>query len=241
MLSGKSNHRVADAWRAIVGTYSDLSLTFPKDMLPALSGLAQMCMQMRPGDRYLAGLWYETLIEDLAWNSCYNLPTRPRPEGFRAPSWSWASITQTVMFSYANERLDRGIHARVVRASTILAGSDPTGEVESGSIVLLALVEPATIAEVMYDRFNVRSSNADTGVLCYADTTTELEDGTISQGNSVLCLCLKSEKKGPAKYVLVLVAVEDRPGVYRRIGMTEIFTKNFTDSCFKQEMEVEII
>jgi hypothetical protein len=119
-LSGKTYRSVAETWRTIVDHYSKLSLTFPKDVLPALSGLAKMFLQMRPGDRYLAGLWEQSLIDDLAWNSCYNMPTLPRPEVFRAPPWSWASVTQRVMFSDEIEELDT-VYARVVRATTILA------------------------------------------------------------------------------------------------------------------------
>ena len=116
-----------------------------------------------------------------------------------------------------------------------------TGEVESGSIVLVAPVEPATITQVGHDRFSIRSRNADMDIdSVSADTTTDIEDGTISQGNSVLCLCLKTKYARRQKFWLVLVAVDGRLGVYRRVGLKEENT-HFIDGWFKEEIEVEII
>jgi hypothetical protein len=132
-------------------------------------------------------------------------------------------------------------YARVVRATTVLAGSDPTGVVESASIVLVAPVEPAAITLVNYDRFSIHSPNASTEIdSVSADTTTDMEDGTISKGNSVLCLCLKTRYEGMDKFMLVLVAVDGRPGVYRRVGM-KADSAQFVDGWFKEELEVEII
>jgi hypothetical protein len=55
------------------------------------------------------------------------------------------------------------------------------GEVESGSIVLVARVEPATITRVRHDRFSIRSHDADMDIGSVSvDTTTDIEDGTIS-------------------------------------------------------------
>ncbi|KIN07080.1 hypothetical protein OIDMADRAFT_150338 [Oidiodendron maius Zn] len=238
MVSSKSCRSIATTWRNIVKQYSGLSLSFQKDMLPALSGLAKICLQMRPGDRYLAGLWEQSLIDDLAWNPCYNLPTKPRPEVFRAPSWSWASVTESVMFGESSDE----IHARVVRASTILAGLDPTGEVRSGSIVLLAPFELATIAQVNSPFFSIRVRGANRDIQgAKADTTTDVEDGSISQGNSVLCLCLKTmPDRCRDEFVLILVAVDGRPKLYRRVGHMRI-KRNVADSWFKQEIEIEIV
>jgi hypothetical protein len=57
---------VAD-WRDIVETYSGLKLTYPSDSLPALLGPA-MDMQPRREGTYLAGMWTDSIIEDLTWH-----------------------------------------------------------------------------------------------------------------------------------------------------------------------------
>jgi hypothetical protein len=91
-------------WRNMVELYSPLQLTFSKDKLPAISGLAQRFA--KSGDQYLAGLWsrtkdsstggYDTLIEDLQW--CIRHGSKRARPAWRAPSWSWASVDGQVSF-----------------------------------------------------------------------------------------------------------------------------------------------
>ncbi|KAK0124086.1 hypothetical protein ONS95_009071 [Cadophora gregata] len=231
----------ADAWRSFVQDYSGLKHTFLKDVLPALSGVAKMYLERRPGDRYLAGLWEKSLIQDLAWSPLCNPDRLPRPEVYRAPSWSWASITQQIMiFGIVDTE---AICARVLRAHTVLAGLDPTGEVLSGSIVLAAPVEPAKVTGVIAESFYVKSNRSGHDVRFSRDSTSDLEEGT-SEGTSVLCLRLCGKGRYPAhsRINLALVAVDDRPGVYRRIGICMVSPgQDFSEGSFKQEMEVEII
>lgn len=94
-------------WHNVVRNYTARTLTKPKDKLPAISGLAQYIQRQRPNDRYLAGLWRTTLLDDLTWHfhspralrlhpaaaATTTLPlgtTPPAPP--RAPSWSWAAL-----------------------------------------------------------------------------------------------------------------------------------------------------
>lgn len=74
--------------------YFPMELTYPRDRLPAISGIARWCMSrlgLSP-ESYVAGLWQETLPWCLLWHFF-----KP-PEGGAvrdleaAPSWSWASI-----------------------------------------------------------------------------------------------------------------------------------------------------
>jgi hypothetical protein len=49
-----------------VSSYSNLNLMFPSDKLQALSGVAEIFHSRNAKlGRYLAGLWEETLIENL--------------------------------------------------------------------------------------------------------------------------------------------------------------------------------
>ncbi|KAM0275712.1 hypothetical protein ACHAQH_007472 [Verticillium albo-atrum] len=85
-------------WRVeVVQEYSRMALTFPQDRLIALAGLATAVGRLRPGDRYLAGMWRSTLKEDLLWavqpvQASARLSTRP------AASWSWGSVTGAVAY-----------------------------------------------------------------------------------------------------------------------------------------------
>lgn len=84
-------------WRDIVREYSKRHLTFGKDKLPALAGVAYEIAAMSC-QTYVAGLWKEDIINDLLW--CRDFPTVPLPRPpYRAPSWSWASIDSPVVWS----------------------------------------------------------------------------------------------------------------------------------------------
>jgi hypothetical protein len=81
-------------WHVAVENYCKLSLSFEKDRLPALAGLAKRMSPFRNG-RYLVGLWEDSLISDLAWR-CQSGGRRPKVK--RAPSWSWASVEGAISF-----------------------------------------------------------------------------------------------------------------------------------------------
>jgi len=91
LLNG-SEHDVVARWLEVVKDYTRLKLTFPTDKLPAVAGLARQFRQYRRGN-YLAGLWNDSLFEDLLW---FAQPPAPKPSIWRAPSWSWAAIDSPV-------------------------------------------------------------------------------------------------------------------------------------------------
>lgn len=86
-------------WVRTVQHYTARSLTNYQDKLPALSGLAQIYHGVT-GDDYLAGLWKASLPHSLCWYHCSGkdiggtaaIGIGRRPQAYRAPSWSWASI-----------------------------------------------------------------------------------------------------------------------------------------------------
>lgn len=92
-------------WHVIVEDYTCRALTKEADKLPALSGLAEVYHQATKYD-YLAGLWRQSLPEDLLWWQQYllygNRVSRGIPSTYRAPSWSWASLDGNVRFNHFN-------------------------------------------------------------------------------------------------------------------------------------------
>jgi hypothetical protein len=89
---------VAWLWKDILVKYSRCKLTFCKDKLVALSGIAERFQEFT-ADRYCAGLWWSSMIESLSWrrDSWARKPAKPRPE-YCAPTWSWASIDEPMDF-----------------------------------------------------------------------------------------------------------------------------------------------
>jgi hypothetical protein len=92
---------ISTQWKKHVTMYSKRQLTYDKDRLPAIEGVARSLQRQAPLvvlGRYLAGLWSEGLLLDLLWFPRCKARYNRRPEKYRAPSWSWASIEGEVKF-----------------------------------------------------------------------------------------------------------------------------------------------
>jgi hypothetical protein len=99
-LRTPSQKTLGQLWMKVVVAYASRRLTFRKDVLPALSGLAKQFHRLAsigdtreyPGT-YLAGMWRSDLFQQLLWyvpienQSSDPISTTELP----APSWSWAA------------------------------------------------------------------------------------------------------------------------------------------------------
>jgi len=96
--SAEIQYHGARMWRTIVCSYTALRLTKSKDRLPAIGGLAKQLAAVRKS-KYLAGLWEETLNDDLLW-TVYTTSTHKKPRSYprNAPTWSWASVETWVSY-----------------------------------------------------------------------------------------------------------------------------------------------
>lgn len=91
---------IESSWISIVDNYSKRSLTFSKDRLLALRGLANEIQRSRPNDTYAFGMWVQDLPFQLLWfqsglSAEENLTV---PLSLEIPSWSWASRIGHVSF-----------------------------------------------------------------------------------------------------------------------------------------------
>jgi hypothetical protein len=85
-------------WCVAIEAYSNCALSFSKDKLVAISGMAsRMSGEMRC--QYLAGMWRKDLEHQLLWKVSNALPAI-REDGTRGPSWSWASVDGAIAFDY---------------------------------------------------------------------------------------------------------------------------------------------
>ena len=239
-LSSNDSQRIAKLWRELATWYSSLSLTLPKDVLPALSGIARTFQRVRPQDQYLAGLWKSSMMDDLAWYPKFGIERLRRPERWRAPTWSWASVCQQVMFVRPSGNPEN-YYCLLVRASTTFS-SDPTGEVSSGSLVLSGPTKLAKVIEAE-DQANFTLEAAGLTLFCNGDSVTDFESGKVGIGTCVFCLRL-STRLNNMDILLLLVAIGSQSGVYERIGITSHSTHQINEHWFKDgnhEVEVEII
>lgn len=120
-------------WPQIVQLYSAANLTFGKDKLPALSGIARLGYN-ETGDQYLAGLWRNNLESQLCWR-LWDVQPLERPT-FRAPAWSWASIDGKVIWHRTQPGILDTKHIRIFDSNTGKYGKNPFGQVTSGFIRL---------------------------------------------------------------------------------------------------------
>jgi hypothetical protein len=97
----------------IVSGNTSGNLTFSKDKLPALQGIAKR-VQSERRCAYYAGLWEDTTCLDLAW---YHWNPTTSPIEYRAPSWSWASTEGPVLYSVG---VDVQCEASLVHVQTVL-------------------------------------------------------------------------------------------------------------------------
>lgn len=130
-----------DVWRRAVSEYSSRSLTRAGDKLPAFSGLASR-FGAGMGSRYVAGLWEDNIIQDLAWtrlSSLDDLLTRaPLPTEYRAPSFSWASIDDRVWYPFADySQKGRWTSCCSISDTTaVVPGHNPFGRVSDAWVTI---------------------------------------------------------------------------------------------------------
>lgn len=133
-------------WPALVSRYSDCELTYVKDRLPAISGLARL-IQAQTGDEYLAGLWKSALISELCWSVGETWEPRAlslHAHDDRFPSWSWISSNRGVTllpFESENEAYKASVvYVVLLDVNIVLSGVDPFGEIVRGNLLLGCLV-----------------------------------------------------------------------------------------------------
>lgn len=127
-------------WNDILESYVKCALTKPEDKLVAISGIVKDFASV-VGDEYLAGLWRKNLINGLLWvakdeYNPANSPPTVRPELYRAPSWSWASLDAPDTKGQTCEPKLYGDYAQVLDVHVEPRAEDPTGELRHACLHL---------------------------------------------------------------------------------------------------------
>ena len=232
----RTNFKRIAVWHRIVNEYATRALTNKKDKLPALSALAADIAKIT-GDRYLAGLWFEDLNENLIWvvenPTLDTYATSSMP--YTAPSWSWASFHGPLEFKGAAPAA-----ARILKAEVTLAGLDPFGRVSGGTLVVCGRCKPAVVrynetsrvpdftyksqGQSLYSYFSEWDQDVELG-RCSFDYVSDrvAPDFDLTKNPKVVfCLALQGGPRAVRYTVMVLTPVDDVPGrasAHRRIGM----------------------
>ncbi|KAK3311958.1 heterokaryon incompatibility protein-domain-containing protein [Apodospora peruviana] len=126
-----------DEWYELVMEYNCRRITFDKDVLPAISGIASY-FQLITGDKYMAGLWAEDLVPGLCWQVDYET-ARPSvlENGASIPSWSWASVrSDTLTMWYLGPQSEVGRYVNLRDVHVDHETPNPLGGVLGGYLCL---------------------------------------------------------------------------------------------------------
>jgi hypothetical protein len=109
------------------------------DKLPALSGIIAALQQM-VGDTCYAALWKRSFVESLLWQVQIIEPDKTRakrPNQWRAPSWSFASIDSCTHYPFGEghaSRLQIPLLAKLEECNLVPVNpNNPLGELKSVS------------------------------------------------------------------------------------------------------------
>ncbi|KAH6972598.1 heterokaryon incompatibility protein-domain-containing protein [Ilyonectria destructans] len=164
-----------DTWYTMISDLTSRNITYQKDILPAISGLAESFRPfLEDKDVYLAGLWKEDLEQGLLWVATkmgygrLNLPPNTMnyaKDDFYAPSWSWVSMGHVKITIHLDEKIVRGgvlncgtstwagRCTEVLSVETRLQNEHaPYGEVTSGAIRFRAQLGQLKISLESFER-----------------------------------------------------------------------------------------
>lgn len=206
-----------------VEEYSRRHLSFRKDTLPGLSGLANRLYQHHPDD-YLAGLWRRQLFRGLCWEKEDEPPCPGYEEHplllseYVAPSWSWASVSTRVRIVGIYTTFKPA--ADILSGRTTLLGSDPFGQVSAGEIKMRAWINECKL-HWLDGRPDLGTRLSLTRHPISSPIGTVRLDGYEDQpdsGQQVALTCILLGTDDSSCYGLALQIVDATSKTYRRIG-----------------------
>ena len=239
-----------DVWSEIVRVYTMCNLTKPGDKLIACAGLAKRIAAVSK-DEYLAGLWRHHLEYQLLWEVAANpFPRRrqigdtSRPPGYRAPSWSWASLDGPVKLP----RFPAGTAALARVADVLLKheGDNIYGAVRNARLLLQGALKRIAIHEpyrqpnekfALSWRINIRGVSEEDHTQLLSQHSfrldviqphfhTENADGSLFM--MPLAMAPQTAGHDIDLHGLLLQVVDSARGVYRRIGVAKWWIKEDT-------------
>jgi hypothetical protein len=231
----------------MITMYTLKYLTYHKDTLPALSGIAN---RLRNGGQYYAGMWEDNMAQSLLWYTTVKEGRWPaRPDSYVAPSFAWPSVIGPKAFLNCSTLEPK---FKIISVSCSPRGDNPLGELIEGSILLNAAILEAVFVNGFDDpiRGNIFCVSDERGELCqYATLKCEGtghfifhpdggEDRNMVAGTQLWCLRLFAGNT-PEQYSCGLVLRRARFDEtsfshltrYRRVGIfASIRNRHFIDS-----------
>jgi hypothetical protein len=150
----------------IVDEYISRDISYQKDRLVAIAGIAKEIQKHWPGILYQAGLWLHDFHRALLWFPATS--GSRRHEEYTAPSWSWGSMDFSYCASHSGKRIHGNIPGRIEPIGKILEvtviGSrvqDPFGPVEAGGLMIEAPCQSVCSCRAPLSFFDERVDSGD--------------------------------------------------------------------------------
>ncbi|KAK2610064.1 hypothetical protein N8I77_003521 [Diaporthe amygdali] len=218
--------RVPDAfgseisWSSTVAEFSKREVTFERDRLPALAGLAARYREVT-GYTYLAGLWLEEMPLSLMWRPVpRTLHNQQGLANHGAPSWSWASFNKTVHSPHSS--VVQKFAARSCIASFCCRYNPP----DSISTIEEAWIDIGGRAAVVTERRDHKIKAGDTWWYSTPDNGDRYPEKAIAQANVyLLILGSVGRSDGLISYgslVLQGCGLNDGHPCVRRLGVARL-------------------
>lgn len=134
----RGTQRIETVWQKAIHDYGKRSLTYVTDRLPAMSGVASRFQPLFKTE-YIAGLWRQRMVLDLAWErsgvlSVVDVALKPSMDN-SVPSWSWASIHGSASYGLQHHFREVRVEYSVTDIDCEPSSDNPLGEVRYGSSI----------------------------------------------------------------------------------------------------------
>lgn len=216
-------------WKHITEEYSQTKLTYKRDKLIAIAGIAR-ALQPIVRSRYCAGIWEKDLPHQLMWRalspSLHNV-VRSKAE-YRGPTWSWVSMDCDVKFVPRKWARHPYSHVKICGLDIELEGSDAYGPVSDAKLYLQCkklFTQEDWVSCLKVDEFYWKTIDLGLGF--------EFDEGFAYDSNYILIrkdpvwiLPLLSEPQDSRVVGLLLRPTCVSQGEYQRVG---IFNTDFLD------------
>jgi hypothetical protein len=233
----------ARLWRTMVCCYTALRLTMSKDRLPAFGGLAKQMASGRKS-RYLAGLWEDSLNDDLIWTvRMTSKLKRPRPEPRNAPTWSWASVEAVPGVDYGDvilftdlesdgfeERAPYKHFSTTEHCEVTKSAIDEFGQIANGSLTISGRMVQGVLGRKteVHDSEEIIQHYVSIGdASLHMDSDYLLDEEGLNQtspGTPVFCFRMSMLCHGSKDYLISLILKKSpsSPQCFERIGTLKI-------------------
>jgi hypothetical protein len=245
--------RASGEWFRLVRLYNTRSLTQQTDALPALGGLARVFSGFTKGEYHAGHFPSHGLVSFLWANMDERIEERKnshskkviRPNGYIAPSWSWASLIGPIRWSWSflpHEKIED--MSSIISINTEPLAKDAFGQVKSGTLKIKGKLRKLDAKEITpawmnnspnrQDLFaNVNGIPSKVGSISF-DVSAEAQQGTIF---GLACTRIGEH---PVIFGLALVPVGGEQGKaqFRRVGRINTAERTWREDAPTTEVTI---